>query len=131
MAEFEEKLNQILSSPKAMEQIMSLASSIGAETEGAAEPVPDTGAEALPAIAAPSGGLGDLLGSVDPATVSKLMTLFSVYQDRSDEKTRLLEAMKPFLREERQAKLDQAVRITRLSRVIRSAMTLFAGGGHV
>ena len=63
--------------------------------------------------------------------ISKVMTLLSTYQNGSDEKTRLLEAMKPFLRPERQSKLDRAVQITRLSRVIRSAMNMFGGNGDV
>ena len=115
MAEFEEKLNQILSSPQAMEQIMSLASSLSGE-----------------GLSLPSaGGLSGLLGSLDPEMISKVMTLLSTYQNGSDEKTRLLEAMKPFLRPERQSKLDRAVQITRLSRVIRSAMNMFGGNGDV
>lgn len=131
MAEFEEKLNQILSSPQAMEQIMSLASSLSGEGETPAAPpegqsVPSEGLSLHSA-----GGLSGLLGSLDPEMISKVMTLLSIYQNGSDEKTRLLEAMKPFLRPERQSKLDRAVQITRLSRVIRSAMNMFGGNGDV
>ena len=131
MAEFEEKLNQILSSPQAMEQIMSLASSLSGEGETPAAP-PEGQSVPSEGLSLPSaGGLSGLLGSLDPAMISKVMTLLSTYQNGSDEKTRLLEAMKPFLRPERQSKLDRAVQITRLSRVIRSAINMFGGNGHV
>ena len=131
MAEFEEKLNQILSSPQAMEQIMSLANSLSGEGETPAAP-PEGQSVPSEGLSLPSaGGLSGLLGSLDPEMISKVMTLLSIYQNGSDEKTRLLEAMKPFLRPERQSKLDRAVQITRLSRVIRSAMNMFGGNGDV
>ena len=38
---------------------------------------------------------------------------------------------KPFLRRESQEKVDKAIRITRLSRVIRASMSLFREDGHV
>ena len=71
MGDFEEKLNQILSNPQAMEQIMSLANSIagppgqgGQESQGADSPAPEQG----PPSSAPMGalgGLGDLLSGLD------------------------------------------------------------------
>lgn len=136
MAEFEEKLNQILSSPEAMEQIMSLANSLSGG--GAAEPseqaAPSPPSPALPAPATGSGGmggLGELLSGIDPGMISKLLSLVKQFQYQEDEKTRLLEAMKPFLAPDRQGKLDKAVQIARLSRVIRSAMTMFREGQDV
>lgn len=125
MAEFEEKLNQILSSPSAMEQIMALAGSLSGET-GAKEPE-----QTAPPSPSPMAGLGDLFSGIDPGMIMKLLPLLSQLQDQGDEKTRLLEAMKPFLAPDRQSKLDQAVRIARLSRLIRSAITIFQEEGHV
>ena len=46
----------------------------------------------------------------------------------------LLNALRPFVREERYAKLDKAIQIARLSRLIRSALDLFRAAkedGHV
>ncbi len=125
MAEFEDKLNQILSSPQAMEQIMSLANSLsGEQTPGGDTPPQDAAAPSVQE----SNPLSQML---DPALLGKLMPLISVYQQGEDDKTRLLQAMKPFLREERAGKLDQAIRITRLSRVIKAAMGLLREGGDV
>ena len=49
MAEFEEKLNQILSSPEAMEQIMSLANSLSDGSENGREEDSFGGSSKLPA----------------------------------------------------------------------------------
>jgi len=53
------------------------------------------------------------------------------YQSGSGEKQALLNALKPFLKQESQEKVEKAIRITRLSRVIRASMTLFREDGHV
>lgn len=122
MAEFEEKLNEILSSPQAMEQIMSLASSLsGGQSSG-----PGDSSEAAPSPAA-----GELLGGLEPAALGKLSSLLSVYRQQGDEKARLLEALRPFLKQTSQERLDRAVHITRISRVIRAALTMFGEGGNV
>lgn len=137
MADFEEKLNQILSSPSAMEQIMALAGSLSGETGGSApeggQPPQQSAPSGPPPPSEPPGmaGLGDLFSSIDPGMIMKLLPLISQLQDQGDEKTRLLEAMKPFVSPERQSKLDQAARVARLSRILRSAMTLLGEDGHV
>ncbi|MBQ9165689.1 MAG: hypothetical protein IJX71_01985 [Oscillospiraceae bacterium] len=131
MAEFEEKLNQILSSPSAMEQIMALAGSLSGETGTKEQEQAQTQSQTAAPAPSPMAGLGDLFSGIDPGMIMKLLPLLSQLQDQGDEKTRLLEAMKPFLAPERQSRLDQAVRIARLSRLIRSAMTIFQEEGHV
>ena len=125
MAEWEDKMNQILSSPEAMEQIMSLANSLS-QTETNAPAPPSEEASALPA-----GVLNGLNGLADPAMLSRLMPLLSLYREGEDDRTRLLQSMKPFLRQERQHKLEQAMRIARLSKVIRAAMGMLREGGDV
>ena len=130
MGDFEEKLNTILSSPETMEQIMALASSLsggGGGGETAAPPSPPENGGGAPDF----GGLGGLFSGIDPAMLMKLMPLVQEYQTGSSEKQALLNAMKPFLRPESQAKMDKAIQITRLSHVIRSSMKLFGRDGHV
>ncbi|MCD7945099.1 MAG: hypothetical protein LUF81_00545 [Clostridiales bacterium] len=122
MAEFEEKLNEILSSPQAMEQIMSLASSLSSGQTSEA----DSNSEAVPSPAA-----SELLGGLEPAALGKFSSLLSVYRQQGDEKAQLLEAMRPFLKENSQERLDRAVHITRISRVIRAALAMFRGDGDV
>ena len=112
MAELEEKLNAILSDPQAMGQILSAAKALsGAQEEedtssfSADDPSNEEAVDPLSA-----------LNQLDPRLIQTGMRLLSEYTAGDDRKTALLEALKPFLRQERQAKVDQAVRIARLAR---------------
>lgn len=69
------------------------------------------------------------LGRLDPKLVSAAVRLFSEYSAADDRKVALLAALKPFLKEDRYAKMDRAVQIAKLSRVIRVAFQLFKEGG--
>ena len=126
MSDFEEKLNAILSSPETMEQISAIASSLsgGAKQSESGDAPPDN----TPVQSGPDlSGLGDLLGGM----LERILPLVREYQAGNDEKQALLNALKPFLRQESREKVDKAIRITRLSRVIRSSMSLFREDGHV
>ena len=125
MAELEEKLNAILSDPQAMGQILSAAKALsGAQEEedtssfSADDPSNEEAVDPLSA-----------LNQLDPRLIQAGMRLLSEYTAGDDRKTALLEALKPFLRQERQAKVDQAVRIARLARVIRTAFRIFQERG--
>lgn len=120
MAELEEKLNAILSDPQAMGQILSAAKALsGAQEEDTSSFSADdpSNEEAVDPLSA--------LNQLDPRLIQAGMRLLSEYTAGDDRKTALLEALKPFLRQERQAKVDQAVRIARLARVIRTAFRIF------
>ena len=69
------------------------------------------------------------LGSLDPKLIQIALQLFSAYSAEDDRRTALLNALKPFLKEERQAKLDKAIQIAKLSRVIRVAFQVFKKEG--
>ena len=117
MAEFEEKLNSILGDQNAMSQIMALAQSLsGAGSPPAAEkPNPE------PAAASPADmSLG--LNQVDPRLLQLGGRILKEYQRGEDKNTALLLALKPFLRQERYAKVDQAIQLARLARVVRVAL---------
>lgn len=129
MAEFEEKLTSILGNQQAMDQIMALARSLSGEKEGAGENAPREEREPAEREAASSHGEGgdspdltQLLGGVDPGMLQMGMRLFQEYQGTDDRNAALLQALRPFLREERRAKLDKAVRIARMTRLIRVAL---------
>ena len=123
MDDFEEKLNAILASPEAMGQLMSRADSLSGQTGEASRPE----AEPAPPAAHPPAALPHL----DPALLGTAARLLQAYRQRDDDKTALLLALRPFLRQERQARLERAVQLTRLSRVIRTALGLFREAGHV
>ena len=133
MAELEEKLNAILGNPQAMGQIMALAQSLGAPDKGE-KPPPDgpdfVPVEPPPAGPPPSADLGALLGDLDPALVEKGLQLLGEYRSGDGRREALLQALRPFLDETRQDRLDRAVRIARLSRVIALALKLFRPGGE-
>ena len=72
MSDFEDKLNGILSNPDAMAQIASLAQSLnlGGEPESAPpSPAPASGNSSGGGML---GGLGDLLGQLDPGMIQKI-----------------------------------------------------------
>ncbi len=56
------------------------------------------------------------------------LRLFSEYNAGDNHKTALLAALQPFLKEERYAKVDKAVQIAKLSRVVRVAFQMLKGG---
>ena len=122
---------------------------------GAAAPAPaqEAQAPAPPPVQGPSGGpdwsavmglLGSLsggggaaaanplgaLGDLDPRLIQTAIRLFSEYSATDDRKIALLTAIKPFVKEERYAKVDKAVQIAKLSRVIRVAFQLFKDNGE-
>ena len=59
------------------------------------------------------------LGDIDPRMLQMGMRVLREYQSGDDKKTALLHALRPFVREERWEKLDRAIQIAKLSRVIR------------
>lgn len=101
MADLSDKLSSILSDPAAMQEIAALASQLGMEAPGVHKeppPAPDSGADTA-------------------ALLSGLMPVLSSMK-ADDDTTRLLEAMRPFLSEERRAKLDRAKRLIRLMKLM-------------
>lgn len=160
MSELEEKLEGILGNPQAMAQIMSLAQSLnlggsgtpsgtGAQSENPGEsPAPESAPapsppppEAPPAAPPPASGNGlsgllSGLSSLDPKMLSAAASLMGQFNSgNDDQRVALLNALRPFVKEQRYAKLDQAIQIAKLSRLIRSGLELFRKhkeeGGHV
>ncbi len=118
MNDFEEKLNTILSSPEAMAQVASLAQSLGLSP---AQPAAGTETDGSPETAPPPPPMPDLsslFGQADPALLSRLLPLLQeLGSGENDQRTQLLQSLRPFLKESRQEKLDKAIQIARLLRV--------------
>ena len=113
MAEFDEKLNSILSNPDAMSQIMQLAQSLGGGGPQQSESPPP------PAPPPPSGGGGDLLsslaGGLDPKLISRFLPLIQELGGQRDSNARnLLSALRPYLKSDRQEKIERALQLARL-----------------
>lgn len=118
MSGLEEKLNAILGNREAMGQIMAIAQSLGGQEEGQPSGPEEDGYVPVAAQEQPA-DLSALLGSIDPNMMQMGMRLLQEYNRADDRNTALLEALRPFVKEERFAKVDRAIRIARLSRVIR------------
>ena len=102
MDDLNEKLSGILSDPQAMKEIAQLASQLGVKPSGIhSEPAAPKKPEPTDALSMMS-GLMPLMGSLK----------------QEDDTTRLLEAIRPFLSEERREKLDKAQKMLRMMRLL-------------
>lgn len=131
MAEFEDKLNSILSNQEAMNQIMALARSLSGgqtETPPALEPPAEKEATYVPAAeGAEQPDLSAILGQIDPKMLQVGMDVIRQVQNTEDRNTALLAALRPFLKEEKQARLDRAMQIARMTKLIRAALGALGG----
>ena len=117
------KLETILSDPEQMEKITQMAMGL----MGSAAPASDSGSEsdaAPAAAAAPSGGILDSLG--DTRMLSALGKAFSGGAEKS-RSTALLVAMRPYMRPEKQEKLDRAMQIARMVHIAGAVMKEYGG----
>lgn len=133
MAEFEDKLNSILGNQEAMNQIMALARSLSGEQQES-PPAPERPAEKaeeityVPAAEAPEQpDLSAMLGQIDPKMLQVGMDVIRQVQSTEDRNTALLNALRPFLREEKQVRLDRAMQIARMTKLIRAALGALGG----
>ena len=124
MAEFDDKLNSILSNPDAMAQIMQLAQSLSGGTGGnnaanAPPPPPSQPGGSSPGWGQqpPSGGdpLSALAGGLDPQLLLRFLPLIQELGGARDSNARqLLYALRPYLKPERQEKVERALQLARL-----------------
>ena len=119
MSEFDEKLNSLLSNPDAMAQIMQMAQSLS--SGGQAQQTPPPVSPPPPPQAPPSPGgdpfssLAGRTGGIDPAMLAKLLPLVQELGSQNDSNARqLLQALRPYLRPERQDKIERALQLARL-----------------
>ena len=129
MSEFEDKLQSILGNPQAMDQIMSIARSISGNPP--TQEGPDPSEELFPQTIQTASNSNDpfsLLNELDPRLLQIGMRLLSEYNSNDNKTAALLCALQPFVREERYAKVDKAIQIAKLSRLIRIALESFRKG---
>lgn len=134
MAEFEEKLNALLSDQEAMGQILSLAKTLGG-SQDAGSSSSDSSEHTFNDTPDMAQNLSDLFsnfsGSLDPGMLQMLGKLIAEYGaggQKEDQNLALLSALRPFLKEKRSAKIDQAVQLAKFSRVARVAFQTLRGG---
>ena len=129
MAEFDDKLNSLLSNPEAMAQIMQMAQSL---SDGQAQqpvqqvpqappqqpfppPPPPPVQQAASQGSNPLASLSGLTGGMDPAMLTKLLPLIQELGSQNDSNARqLLYALRPYLKPDRQEKIERALQLARL-----------------
>lgn len=94
-----------------MGQLMSLAQSFGDTPPPSPEPIP-------------SGGFGN----PDPKLLQIAMSVMQEYNRTDDDTIALLLSLRPFLKEERLAKMDQAIQFAKIFRAAKLALRMWKGG---
>ncbi len=119
MDDLSQQLNQILSDPQSMKQIQDMMGALGLGSNSP-EPVAAPAPPSAPPPAPPAPGPLGALGGVTPdmlQTVSRLAPLLNKV-NQEDDSTRLLRALRPLLSEARQKKLDEAIKILQMMRLL-------------
>ena len=125
MAEFDDKLNSLLSNPEAMAQIMQMAQSLsGGQAQQVPQappqqPSPPPPPPPVQQAASPGGNplaaLSGLTGGMDTAMLTKLLPLIQELGSQNDSNARqLLYALRPYLKPDRQEKIERALQLARL-----------------
>ncbi len=123
MSEFDDNLNKILSSPEDMEKLLNVARSLTGSSG-----TPDAGGSDASQAAPDPGAVTSALGNLDPKLFRMLSRLAGAYTSGTNDKAALLNAIKPYLREDRHAKIDRAAEIAKLARLAKVAFSEFSGG---
>lgn len=108
MSELDEKLNALLSDPGSMAQIMQLAQQLSGSMGGdTAQPAAASAAASPPPPPTP-------LGGIDPQTIARYLPLLQELTRDTSQTTQLLYALRPFLKDGKQDKVERAARLARL-----------------
>jgi len=116
-----EKLNALLSDPGSMAQIMQLAQQLSGSMGG------DTAQPAATSPAAPPPPPPSPLGGLDPQTIARYLPLLQELTRDTSQTTQLLYALRPFLKNGKQDKVERAARLARLITI--GKRFLSEGGG--
>lgn len=128
MAELDEKLNTLLSDPNSMAQIMQMAQQLSVTMGGGTDNAPPAQQPPLPP-AAPPAALPPL-GGLDPQVLARFLPLLQEYSRSNSQTMQLLYALRPFLKESKQDKVERAARLARLIHLGKKFLTDW-GDGHV
>ena len=119
MSDFEDKLNTLLNDPASMAQIMQLAQTLSGENTGesSAEPTPPVGSDG---------------NGIDAQMLQRFMPILREMQSANNsDSAQFLRALRPYLRAEKQEKVEKAVQIARLIRIGRTFFRSLEENDHV
>lgn len=116
MDDLSSMLNDLLKNPESMEKIKGLASmlGVGSGSDSGPDPPPES-ATVVPAVR--DSRAPDNVDQDSLRMIMKLAPMLSKFR-QEDDSTRLLRALRPFLNEEKGKKLDQAIRLMQIVRMI-------------
>lgn len=120
MGELDEKLNTLLGDPDSMARIMALAQQLSGAMPS--EPAPPPPAPPQQAVES-----ADPLQGFDPALLAKLLPIARELTRQDSASMQLLYALRPFLKEEKQGKVERAAKLARLIHIGKQFLT--EGGG--
>lgn len=107
MSDLSSQISQILSNPEMMEQIKGLSGLLGQSAPEAPPPSPQSNQQSPL----------DLLGGDGMQIAMKLIPIMNSLKE-DDDTTKLLKAMKPFLSPQRQEKIEEAIRLLRILKIL-------------
>ena len=130
MDQMEQRLEAILSDPSSMNKIMELAKGLGLDPGSAPFSVPQTGVsdpQPPERSVSPTPSSGTSAGPMPGTPGTSLNSLLSAMggQITDDKQTSLLKALRPYLRPERQDRLDRAIQTAKMVRLAKQAMRQF------
>ena len=128
MSEFDEKLNALLSDPDRMAQIMQMAQSLSGAAAPPPPAPPPTRPETNPAPPVGTDFLSSLTGGIDPQLLTRLLPLARELGSDSGSGARaLLYALRPYLKQERQERVERALQLAKLLHIGRKVLTNLEG----
>lgn len=126
MSELQDKLNSLLSDPAGMAQVVQLAQQLSSTMEPSATPTPQSGAPTPPPSPNPPPSTA-LPGGIDLGTVSRFLPVLQALSSDQSHSMQLLNALRPYLKEEKQGKVERAARLARLITVGKRFLTEWEG----
>ena len=115
MSELDEKLNALLSDPNSMAQVMQLAQQLSGTFGGASQPASASPPPPPPPQQPPQPSFDtSFLGGLDPKLIGRFLPLIQEYTQSNSNTTQLLYALRPFLKAEKQNKIERAAKLARL-----------------
>lgn len=126
MSELQDKLNSLLSDPAGMAQVVQLAQQLSSTMEPSAAPTPQSGAPTPPPSPNPPPSTA-LPGGIDLGTVSRFLPMLQALSSDQSHSMQLLNALRPYLKEEKQGKVERAAHLARLITVGKRFLTEWEG----
>ena len=107
MEDMDSKLNAMLNDPVAMARIIQMAQQLSGGTAQAAPPPPPPPQQSSVPPPPPEGGF-------DPMLLARFLPILQELRQSNSQTTQLLYALRPFLKEEKQSKVERAAKLARV-----------------